>query len=94
MGEQRTLKLLESTHTFPGPYTFKVIGRTDLGFVARTVAAVRDELNEPADPPYRVRESVGGRHTAVTLEPIVQTAQQVLAVYRRLSGMVGLVMVW
>ncbi len=94
MGEQRTLELLESTHTFPGPYTFKVIGRTDLGFVARTVAAVRDELNEAEDPPYRVRQSVGGRHTAVTLEPVVQTAQQVLAVYRRLSGMVGLVMLW
>ncbi len=45
MGEARTLALLESTHTFPGPYTFKVIGRTDLAFVARTVAAVRDELN-------------------------------------------------
>lgn len=94
MGEARTLALLESTHTFPGPYTFKVIGRTDLGFVARTVAAVRDELNEPEDPPYRVRESVGGRHTAVTLEPIVQTAQQVLAVYRRLSSTAGLVMLW
>lgn len=94
MGEARTLALLESTHTFPGPYTFKVIGRTDLGFVARTVAAVRDALNEPEDPPYRVRESVGGRHTAVTLEPIVQTAQQVLAVYRRLSSTAGLVMLW
>jgi putative lipoic acid-binding regulatory protein len=94
MGEARTLELLESTHTFPGPYTFKVFGRTDLGFVARTVAAVRDELNGTEDPPYRVRESVGGRHTAVTLEPVVQTAQQVLAVYRRLSGMVGLVMLW
>jgi putative lipoic acid-binding regulatory protein len=94
MGELPTIALLESTHTFPGPYIFKVIGKTDLGFVARTVAAVREELGEDADPPYRVRESVGGRHTAVTLEPVVQTARQVLAIYRRLRRTVGLVMLW
>ena len=94
MGELPTNALLESTHTFPGPYIFKVIGKTDLGFVARTVAAVREELGEDADPPYRVRESVGGRHTAVTLEPVVQTARQVLAIYRRLRRTVGLVMLW
>jgi putative lipoic acid-binding regulatory protein len=93
MGELPTIRLLESTHTFPGPYMFKVIGRTDLGFVARTVAAVREEIGGE-DPPYRVRESVGGRHTAVTLEPVVQTARQVLAIYRRLSQTVGLVMLW
>jgi putative lipoic acid-binding regulatory protein len=94
MGELPTIKLLESTHTFPGPYMFKVIGRTDLGFVARTVAAVREEMGDAEDPPYKVRESVGGRHTAVTLEPVVQTARQVLAIYRRLSRTVGLVMLW
>jgi uncharacterized protein len=94
MGEQPTIALLESTHTFPGPYIFKVIGKTDVGFVARTVAAVREALGDAEDPPYRVRESVGGRHIAVTLEPEVQTARQVLAVYRRLSHTVGLVMLW
>ena len=94
MGELPTIALLESTHTFPGPYVFKVIGRTDLNFVARAVAAVRDELGDDADPPYRVRESAGGRHTAVTLEPVVQTARQVLAVYRRLGKIAGLVMLF
>ncbi len=94
MGEPATIALLESTHTFPGPYVFKVIGRTDLGFVARAVAAVRDELGDAEDPPYRVREAVGGRHIAVTLEPVVASARQVLAVYRRLSQLVGLVMLW
>jgi putative lipoic acid-binding regulatory protein len=94
MGELGSIALLESTHTFPGPYVFKVIGKSDIGFVARTVAAVRDELGNDSDPPYRVRESVGGRHTAVTLEPQVQTARQVLAVYRRLGQMTGLIMLW
>ena len=49
MGEHPTIALLESTHTFPGPYLFKVIGKTDLGFVARTVAAVRDGRVENED---------------------------------------------
>jgi uncharacterized protein len=88
------LELLECSHTFPGPYIFKVIGHADRGFIARTVAAVREELACAVDPPYRVRESVGGRHIAVTLEPRVETAKQVLDVYRRLGSMVGLVMLW
>jgi len=60
--------------------------------VARVVAAVREELTADADPPYRVREAAGGRHVAVTLEPTVQTAPQVLAVYARLRRIDGLVM--
>jgi putative lipoic acid-binding regulatory protein len=94
MGELPTIALLESTHTFPGPYIFKVFGKTDLGFVARAVAAVREELGDTEDPPYRVREAVGGRHIAVTLEPVVPTANKVLAVYSRLRAMAGLVMLW
>jgi putative lipoic acid-binding regulatory protein len=94
MYEMPPIDLLESTHTFPGPYMFKVIGLADRGFVARTVAAVREELAEPADPPYSVREAVGGRHVAVTVEPVVQTAQQVLDIYGRLKSLAGLVMLW
>jgi len=88
------IELLEATHTFPGTYMFKVIGRAENGFAARVVAAVRDELTDATDPPYRVRETHGGRHVAVTLEPTVQTAQQVLAVYQRIQQIVGLVMLW
>lgn len=93
MTEMPSLELLEKTHQFPGPYMFKVIGRVENGFVARVVAAVREELAEPLDPPFTCRESHGGRHVSVTLEPTVQTAHQVLAVYRRVRQMAGLVMV-
>jgi hypothetical protein len=92
--ELPAIELLEATHIFPGAYLFKVIGRAEGGFVARVVAAVREELAATADPPYRVREAVGGRHVAVTLEPTVQTVHQVLAVYRRLRTTAGLVMLW
>jgi len=92
MEEFQALELLEKNHAFPGPYIFKAIGRVEGGFVARIVAAVRDELAESVDPPFRVRETPGGRHVAVTLEPRVQTAQQVLRVYRRIRETTGLVM--
>jgi hypothetical protein len=85
-----SVELLESTHEFPGPYTFKVIGRWEQGFVARTVAAVRDQLEGEVDPPYSVRETAGGRHVAVSVEPQVQNAWEVLAVYQRLSLLPGL----
>ncbi len=86
------IELLENTHHFPCPYMFKVIGRAENGFVGRVVAAVREALDGPVDPPYHVRETAGGRHVAVTLEPTVQTVDQVLAVYRRIRNMSGLVM--
>ena len=88
------IELLEATHEFPGRYMFKVIGRSERAFVARVVAAVREELAEEIDPPFRVRETAGGKHVAVTLTPMVQTAEQVLAVYSRIRKMAGLVMLW
>jgi putative lipoic acid-binding regulatory protein len=94
MNEALSIELLESTHHFPCPYMFKVIGRVENGFVARVVAAVRDELSHPADPPFKLRQSAGGRHIAVTLEPVVQTGHEVLAVYRRIQQTDGLVMYW
>jgi putative lipoic acid-binding regulatory protein len=94
MNDLPSIELLESTHTFPGPYMFKVIGLAERGFVARAVAAVREELVEPVDPPFRVRETAGGKHVAVTVQPTVQTARQVLAIYGRLRTLAGLVVLW
>ena len=64
-----TFELLDKTHAFPGPYVFKIIGKPDQGFLVRVIAAVREELLVEADPPYRVREAVGGRHVSVTRLP-------------------------
>jgi uncharacterized protein len=94
MNESTAIELLQANHKFPGPYLFKAIGRQEKGFVARVVAAVRDEMAEPIDPPYKVRESAGGRHVSVSVEPVMQTAQQVLAVYRRIQSVAGLVILW
>ncbi len=86
------LELLESTHTFPGIYVFKVIGATDDNFMGRVVAAVRSELAEAIEPAFSFRKTSGKRHICVTVEPPVENAEQVLAIYRRLYDIEGLVM--
>lgn len=87
-----SVQLLESRHAFPCDYTFKVIGAAADNFAARVVAMVRDELRMELDPPYSMRGTSNGQHVAITIEPCCQSSQQVLAVYSRLSGIDGLVM--
>jgi len=86
------VELLESRHAFPCHYTFKVIGSAADNFTARVVACVRDELRTETDPPFSIRNTEHGRHVAITLEPMCESSKQVLAIYSRLSGMDGLVM--
>jgi putative lipoic acid-binding regulatory protein len=92
MDEPLSVELLNDTHAFPCVFVFKVIGRVENGFAARVVAAVRDELAQAVDPPFKTRMTLNGRHVAVTLEPTVESAEQVLAVYRRMRTLTGLVM--
>lgn len=86
------IELLEAEHEFPGPFMIKVIGEADGLFLARIVAAVRDELQSDVDPPFRMRSTKSGRHVSITLEPEFESPQQVLATYSRLSQTSGLVM--
>ena len=87
-----SVEMLEYGHTFPGPYTFKVIGFAEGNFTGRVVASVRDELGQDLDPPYTLRTTKTGKHIAITLEPECDSPQKVLAIYSRLMGMDGIVM--
>ena len=89
-----SLELLESTHSFPGDYMFKVIGEDDHTLTARVMAAVRSEVAEDHEPAMSVRRTASGRHICVTIEPRVDDARQVLAIYARINSLDGLVMVW
>lgn len=85
-------ELLEKMHAFPGKYMFKVIGRNEDEFVDRIVALVRSELQQEFDAPFEFRATPKGRHVSVTVEPWVESAEQVLAIYRLLNTAEGLVM--
>ncbi len=92
MSSPANLEMLEKSHDFPCPYIFKIVGKADEGFVARIVVAMREELLIDIDPPYSVREAVGGRHLSITFEPVVQSAQQVVTIYARLARLQGVLM--
>ena len=89
---EQTIELLQATHEFPCAYTLKVIGLSANDFVARVVLAVREALCCDDDPPYRMRRTPGGKHVAVTIEPNVDSAHQVLLIYDRIRTVDGVVM--
>lgn len=86
------LELLEAMHTFPCVFTFKVIGKAEDDFAARVLAAVQSELDHPHVPQHSVRETKQGRHISLTVEPHVGSSYQVLAIYRKIQTVEGLVM--
>lgn len=89
---QRRLDLLNETHEFPTTVLFKVIGTNDPQFVLAVLEAIREVLELAEHPSHQLREARGGRHIAISLEPPVQHAEQVLNVYARLSLVEGVVM--
>lgn len=93
MKNMPSIQLLEERHNFPGPYIFKVIGGVEDGFVGRAVVAVREALGADSDPKFELRQTRSGRHVSITLEPEVESAEQVLEVYQSLSGLDGVVLV-
>lgn len=94
MKEQTSIELLEATHAFPCMYVFKAIGRDEEDFVMRVVTAIRDETGNDKDPAYTLRSSAGGAHVAITLEVLVQSPEQVLAIYEQVRTIPGLKMLW
>ncbi len=89
---EASLRLLEATHDFPCDFMVKVIGRTEDDFVARVVLVIRECQQSDQDPPFRVRQTPNGRHVAVTLHPHVESAAEVLAIYREIRDIRGVVL--
>lgn len=85
-------ELLESIHTFPCKFRFKVIGANDDHFVGRVLTAIRIELEEGTEPAFSTRTTTGGRHISVTVEPVMNSASHVISVYAQLRELEGLVM--
>lgn len=85
-------ELLDEMHSFPGRFVFKAIGRSNDDFAQRIIATVRAALEQEFDAPYELRETSGGRHIAVTIEPWVESSQQVIDVFAAIRDVDGLVM--
>ncbi len=89
---QRQIDLLNQTHQFPTRVMIKVIGENRASFVEEVVSLVRVETTIDEEPPYSTREARGGRHIAITLEPQLDDAERVLAIYARLKTLQGVVL--
>ena len=94
MEYQPSIELLEATHRFPGPFMFKVVGRSEEQFVARVLAAVRSRLGEENEPTFSIRTTANGIHTCVTVEPEVPSAASVVEIYSHLRGVEGVMMLF
>jgi putative lipoic acid-binding regulatory protein len=81
--EERLLALLESSHTFPCLFTFKLIYRSEAGVEERLVKTLSGAagIEDSVDPTQR-RESAAGRFTSITLELPVDGGKDVLRLYR------------
>ncbi len=87
-----SLELIESTHTLPGRFLFKVIGEETANFSGRVLQAVRSRLPADAEPSFSIRKTSSGRHVCVSIEPEVDSAAHVLEIYQCLSSLEGLVL--
>lgn len=85
-------ELMNATHQFPCSYLFKAIGRDTDNFIGRVLHAVRQELDDASEPPFSSRKSSNGKHVSVTIEPIVESSHQVIAIYDNLKELDGLKM--
>lgn len=86
------LELLKATHTFPGAYTFKVIGENVNSFPERVIEAALMAAPE-SQPQHTVRETESGKHIAVTLEVRAESADRVVRIYEELVKLKGTVLV-
>lgn len=86
------LESLETGHTFPGAYTFKVIGRNPDSFARTVIMAVSEELELQNEPPHSAKQTPNGRHVSITVTPTVETPQHIIKVYQRLQTLDDLIM--
>ncbi len=88
----RTLELLRAAHTFPGEYHLSVITVTGEQVSSDLRAAVEDGLPGPlADSAYELIPSRGGKYTSHRIKVPCASAEDVLALYARLSKVKGVV---
>lgn len=80
--EARLHELLKSQHTFPGPYTFKVILRNAPGAQESIIAGLRERTGLAVEPTDAgMRASRKGNYVSLNLKVQANLAQDVLDVY-------------
>lgn len=84
------IELINSQHSFPGPYIFKIIGDNREEFLADALSLALTTLGEDREFSHTTRASKGGNHLAVTLSIVLNNAGEVHAVYESLLKLPGI----
>lgn len=79
--KQDLIEKLQSAHSFPGPYTLKVIGKNLPDFREMVLSS----LGELTVQKTSERLSASERHLALTIVVLSPSAEAILDVYERLS---------
>jgi putative lipoic acid-binding regulatory protein len=88
----RALELLRATHQFPGEYHLSVITLSEDQVFLDLRAAVEDGLPAPLpEAAYELIPSRGGKYTSHRFKIPCGSAEDVLALYARLSRVKGVV---
>jgi putative lipoic acid-binding regulatory protein len=90
----RAVALLEATHQFPVVYSVSIIAVSSEEVGAAVRAAVEEGLPQPiADDGYQAVPSSGGKYASHRFKVPCQTPAEVLALYRRVRQVKGVVTV-
>lgn len=87
------IDLLKANHSFPGPYTFKIIAQSKQDLVMHLIQELKTKLQWESDPKHSIRETAGGRHIAITLELVMRKAEEVHTVYGILEKVEGVILI-
>lgn len=91
---ERIAGLIEANHTFPGLFYFSVVAlnRDDVRDAVRAAFAFHFDL-PIADQDFTGTASANGRYMSHRVTVLCQSAEQVVAMYERLSTINGVVAV-
>ncbi len=85
-----SIEVLETAHSFPAPYTIKVIGPDTSDFRTSARANCIKHLGEDALVDITERQSKTGQHLALTLKFQAPSAKTVQDIYRDLANLQNL----
>lgn len=88
--EERLLALLQSTHTFPGPFFLSVITQNDPDVFVALRAAIEEDLASPGLD-WETRESANAKYVSHRVSVPCADADAVLALYARVRVVPGVV---
>lgn len=84
-------ELLKANHHFPGPYHLSLVTLNDQAVIVTVRALVEEAGRQVPDADWELRHSSAGKYVSHRVRVYVETPEDVLGIYERLSGIPGIV---